>query len=60
MMAPYNPSLRIEPRNEPIPIIPPTETESLLDWLKRTGRLKPREIELSQEDEVPEDLEDLM
>ena len=59
MMAHYYPSLRREPRNEPIAIIPPTKTESLLAWLKRTGRLKPCEIDLSQKEEVLEDLEDL-
>lgn len=57
MITLYNPSLRQEPRYQAIPIIPPIATESLLEWLKRTGRLKPREIDLSQQDEVLEDLE---
>jgi hypothetical protein len=56
-MIRYNPSLRQEPRNQPIPIIPLRTTESLLVWLERTGRLKPREIDLSHEDEALEDIE---
>ena len=60
MVKSYNPSLRVEPRNEPIAIIPPIATESLLAWLKRTGRLKPKDIDLSQQEEVLEDLEDIL
>jgi hypothetical protein len=57
MVAHYNPSVHQEPRNQPIAVIPLRTTESLLAWLKRTGRLKPSEIDLFQEDEVLEDLE---
>lgn len=59
MVTHYNPSLRQELRYQAIPVIPLITTESLLDWLKRTGRLKPREIDLSLclDDEIPEDLE---
>jgi hypothetical protein len=60
MIERYNHSVRQEPRYQAIPIIPSRATESLLDWLKRTGRLKPREIDLSQEDKVLEDLEDAL
>lgn len=57
MVTHYNPSLRQELRYQAIPVIPLITTESLLDWLKRTGRLKPREIDLCLDDEIPEDLE---
>jgi hypothetical protein len=60
MITRYNPSLRQELRYQAIPIIPPIATEPLLDWLKRTGRLKPREIDSSQEHELLEKLEDIM
>ena len=56
----YNPSLQEESRYEPAQIICPTETESLLNWLKRTGRLIPREIDTSQNDELLEALDDLI
>ena len=57
MIKQYNPSLRQEPRYQALPIIPLKMTESLLAWLKRTGRLKPRDIDLPQKDEVLEDIE---
>lgn len=57
MVTRYNPSVHQEPRNQPIPIIPLKTTESLLAWLRRTGRLKPREVDLLKEDEALEDLE---
>jgi hypothetical protein len=60
MVTRYNPSLRRELRYQAIPIIPSRATESLLNWLKRTGRLKPREIDSTQEDEVLEELEEIM
>lgn len=56
MVKHYNPSLRQEPRYQAILIIPSKSTESLLDWLKRTGRLEPRKIDSSLKDEVLEDL----
>ena len=60
MVKYYNPSLRQEPRYQAIPIIPSKPTESLLDWLKRTGRLEAREIDSSLKDEVLEDLENII
>ncbi len=59
MVTRYNPSVHQELLSEPLSVIPPVATESLIDWLKRTGRLKPREIDSSQEDEALENLEDL-
>lgn len=38
-----NPSLSQKPRNEPASVIPMKQETSLLDWLKETGRLIPRE-----------------
>lgn len=38
----YNPSLREEPRDQPAPVIPPTQGSSLLDWLEASGRLSAR------------------
>lgn len=60
MVTRYNPSVHQAPRYQAIPIIPLTETESLLNWLKRTGRLKPRDVNSSEEIEIPEDLEDII
>jgi hypothetical protein len=57
MVQHYNPSLRQEPRYQAIPIIPSKSTETLLEWLQRTGRLEPREIDSSLKGEVLEDLE---
>jgi hypothetical protein len=57
MVTRYNPSVHQEPRNQPLLVIPLIETESLLIWLKRTGRLKPREVDLFHGNEVLEDLE---
>ncbi len=38
-----NPSLSQKPRQEPASVIPMKQETSLLDWLKETGRLMPRE-----------------
>ena len=60
MLKQYNPSLLKEPRYQAIPIIPSKPTETLLDWLKRTGRLKTREIDSSLKNEVLEELENII
>jgi len=39
----FNPSLRETPVHEPADVIPSKQQESLLDWLKRTGRLIARD-----------------
>jgi hypothetical protein len=38
-----NPSLRETPIHEPADVIPSKQQDSLLDWLKRTGRLIARD-----------------
>ena len=62
MLEQYNPSLRKELRYRSTPIIPSKPTESLLDWLKRTGRLKAREIDssLKEKNEMLEELENII
>lgn len=59
-MTRYNPSIRQELRYQAIPVIPPRTTESLLSWLRRTGRLQPRNIEPSQDDKIAEEIDDLI
>ncbi|MGC9527539.1 MAG: DUF3134 domain-containing protein [Limnospira sp.] len=39
----FNPSLRETPVHEPADVIPSKQQESLLNWLKRTGRLIARD-----------------
>jgi len=48
-----NPSLRETPRSQLAPILPSPQTESLVDWLEKTGRMSTREIQ--QEDFLEED-----
>jgi hypothetical protein len=56
-----NPALNEEPRNEPARIIPPRESESIFNWLKRTNRLfKSHESDQSHDDDVAEELEDII
>jgi Protein of unknown function (DUF3134) len=56
----YNPSLSEEPRNQPIKVNPPLSRESLLSWLESIGRLKAREIDESQDQKIPEDLDEFL
>jgi hypothetical protein len=57
----YNPALNEESRNEPARIIPPKESEPLLDWLKRTDRLfKSHECDRFPDKDVLEELEDII
>lgn len=37
-----NPSLRETPRSQLAPILPSPQTESLVDWLEKTGRMSAR------------------
>jgi hypothetical protein len=62
MITGYNPSVSQEPRYQAIPIIPPRDREPLLSWLKRTGRLQSREIELLMDldAKIPEELDDII
>ena len=39
----YNPSLRREPRYEPASVIPLKQDNSILEWLKASGRLMARD-----------------
>ncbi|MDJ1180347.1 DUF3134 family protein [Roseofilum sp. BLCC_M91] len=39
-----NPSLRETPRSQLAPILPSPPTESLVDWLEKTGRMSVREV----------------
>jgi len=41
----HNPSLRQEDRHQTAPVIPTKRDASILDWLERTGRLIPRDVE---------------
>jgi hypothetical protein len=55
----YNPSLRRQPRYEPAAVISVKQEFSLLDWLKATDRLIPREgpekeIPLEEDEEISE------
>jgi hypothetical protein len=52
----YNPSLSQEPRYEPAAVIPVKEDTSLVDWLKATNRLIPRE-KVEDEDKSTEDVD---
>ena len=38
-----NPSLRETPRSQLAPILPSPQTESLVDWLEKTGRMLDRD-----------------
>ncbi|MDJ1176902.1 DUF3134 domain-containing protein [Roseofilum capinflatum] len=48
-----NPSLRETPRSQLAPILPSPPTESLVDWLEKTGRMSTREVQ--DEDFVDDD-----
>ncbi|MGK7930347.1 MAG: DUF3134 domain-containing protein [Microcystaceae cyanobacterium] len=52
----YNPSLSQEPRFEPAAVIPIKEDTSLVDWLKATNRLIPRE-KVEEEEKSTEDVD---
>jgi hypothetical protein len=56
-----NPSLSQKPRHEPASVIPIKQESSLLDWLKETGRLIPREAkDLELIGEEDEEISELM
>lgn len=57
----YNPSLSEELRNEPARIIPLRESETLLNWLKRTDRLfKSNDSDELYDKNLPDELEDIL
>lgn len=50
----YNPSLHEYRRNDVAPVLPPSTSPSILDWLEGSGRLIERDVketELKEEDE---------
>ena len=55
-----NPALQEEPIGEPALIITPRENESLLRWLKSTGRFMPSHSEKFHDDKEMDELEDLL
>jgi hypothetical protein len=60
MSAKYNPSVHQAPRYQPIPVTPPSSQESLLHWLRRTGRLKPRQADAHPDSQILEELEEII
>ncbi|MBO9998219.1 MAG: DUF3134 domain-containing protein [Cyanobacteria bacterium SID2] len=60
MNDPINPSLRQIPRNEPAELIPANRETSLLEWLKVTGRLIPRDNDESAAPKEDEEFIGLM
>lgn len=61
-----NPALHQEPRYEPASVIPLKQESSLLDWLKASGRIIPREpvedklAEIYEEEELIEGEEEFI
>jgi hypothetical protein len=56
-----NPALRQESRYEPAAVLPVQNELSLIDWLKATNRLIPREqAELDNTPELDEELSDFI
>lgn len=51
----YNPSLRREPRYEPASVIPLNQDNSILEWLKNSGRLIARDEKEDPEELLPDD-----
>lgn len=55
-----NPALQQEPIGEPASIIAPRENESLLRWLKSTGRFISNNSDRFDDDKGTEELEDIL
>ena len=55
-----SPALREEPRNQRTKIIYTRENESLFQWIKNTGRFKPREPDEANDPEMLEELDEIM
>jgi hypothetical protein len=53
----HNPALRQEPKSKPLTVLSYVSRETLLEWLERTGKLKPHEMNESSDQKLPEDLE---
>jgi hypothetical protein len=58
--APHNPALHQESLSQQARVIPPRERESLLHWLEASGRFDLHDTELSDNDKVAEELEDII
>ncbi|HIK21480.1 MAG TPA: DUF3134 family protein [Synechococcus sp. M44_DOE_062] len=54
----HNPSLREEPRDQPPMVVPSPSSLSILDWLRKEGRLIEQPIEVS-EMVLEEDIDDI-
>jgi hypothetical protein len=58
----HNPSLREEPRDQPPTVVPSPSSLSILDWLRKEGRLieQPSEVpEMILEEDI-DDIDDLI
>ena len=55
-----NPALQQESTGEPALIITPRENESILRWLKSTGRFMPSHSERFHDDRMTNKLEDIL
>jgi hypothetical protein len=61
MATPHNPSLREEPRDQPIKTAPPILRQSLLSWLESIGRFhQSNEIDEFQDYKIPDELDDIL
>jgi len=60
MLTRYNPSIRQELRYQAAPVTPLVATESLLDWLRRTGRLKPKEADSYKVLSILDDIDEIL
>ncbi len=48
----YNPSVRQEARYEPASVIPLKTNSSIIEWLRNSGRMMPRDKEEGEKDVV--------
>ncbi len=55
-----NPALQEEPIGEPAAIITPRDNESILRWLKSTGRFMPKQSDRFHDDVMTKELEDIL
>jgi hypothetical protein len=55
-----NPSVHQEPRYQPIPITPLSSKESLLQWLRQSGRLKPRQADAHPDSQILGEIDALL
>lgn len=57
----YNPSLHQYRRNDVAPVLPPSTSPSILDWLEGSGRLIDRDVkDTEQKEEDEEEISALM